>query len=448
MKKNVVELGTTEQAMPSVLINSVVSTIRRKLNNVLYGVSPDGKRDYNTVYGYEKNLCFSNYKSMYERGGIANTVVAKVAKACWRDIPTLTVGDDNNTIAGDEIVKLKNTGLFNAFERADILNRIGQYSVLFIGVQDENEFRDPICNGGEIEDLYFNIYNEDGIEIVEWDTDPVSERYGLPIRYQLQIVDLDTQSKLSPPVKPVIVHYTRVVHLAEGSLENPIVGSSALQPVWDALIDKNKVRGGAAEAFFRNALQKFGLIADKEASFDNSTEGKAALEDEVEAFSNNMKSFMRLKNMDLQPIQPAIASPREAFDVAVEEISGQTGIPIRILTGKGGGQLAGNEDKSSWNALINDRQNQQCSKWLMRAFEILVESNVISPLPENVVINWPVQKSLNEIEEAEVSDKQANALEKIARATMTNPDIVLTSALDEVGLNDIEVDESELTIGE
>jgi len=112
-----------------VILNTVRTLSRRLGSGGLFGISPDGKRNFNELFGYGEFLAFADYLAMYKRGGIANTVVAKVAKACWRDKPTIKDGDKE--ILEEELNALKKAGFFRKIESSDILNRIGNFSVLF-----------------------------------------------------------------------------------------------------------------------------------------------------------------------------------------------------------------------------------------------------------------------------------------------------------------------------
>ena len=49
------------------------------------------------------------------------------------------------------------------------------------------------------------------------------------------------------------VHYTRVIHVAEGLLENDVLGTPRLEPIVNRLIDLEKIVGGGSEIFFLNA---------------------------------------------------------------------------------------------------------------------------------------------------------------------------------------------------
>jgi len=440
MKNNVVEI-TQEDRKRGNIINALASTLRRTFGAALFGESPDGKRNYKQIFGYLDDPSYADYRGMYRRGGIAHTVVAKIAKACWRNLPILKEGD--NEILKDMVNDLHEAGFFKAFERADILNRIGRLSVLFIGIQDGLDFDQPLGTGGSLEDIYFRVYGEDGIEISKFDTDPMSIRFGLPIVYQLTVTNLTNSKGKTAGARTVNVHYTRVVVLAEGLLENDIEGSSALEPVWDALIDKDKVRGSAAESYYRNARQKFVLEAAEGSKIDTSPEGVASLNAEVQEFTNDYRDFMRIKDMKANVIQPNMIDPRGAFDIAVEEISGQTGIPIRVLTGKGGGQLAGSEDKAAWNALILDRENQECTTWLLVGLRILEAATIIDELPKTLIVEWPEQSALTEKEKSEVNKNKATSLKDLsaARSLPGGDEIVLESALDELDLGNIETEE-------
>ncbi len=417
-----------------VLLNAV-QTIRSRFSGGTFGISPDGKRNYNELYGYGEQLAYIDYFGMYKRGGIAHAVVAKLPKACWRELPKIKNGDIE--ILADELKMLKNMGFFRVLERSDILNRIGNFSVLLIGMPDGNDLNLPLGTANSFEGMYFNPYSFDGTEIVKVDTDPASPRFGLPVLYQVRTTNLDQSKRKEQIFITRIVHYTRIIHLAEGALDSVIEGESSLEAPWNAMIDKNKVRGGSAEAYFRNARQKLALEVEKDATVNTDPEVVAALKENVENFQNGWEDVLRLNNMKANMLQPSLVSPRDSFDIAVEEISGTTGIPIRILTGKGGGQTTGTEDKAAWNALVLDRQEQECSLWLLQGLSIMAEAGLFK-LPDNVEVEWSVQKSLNEKESTEANKNKATTLKAVVDAVnLSQDDIDIQSVLDAVGLDDI-----------
>lgn len=434
---NVIEI-TKEHKAESTWINSLSATLRRFSSSLGFGISPDGKRNYNELYGYGETLSYADYYGMYKRGGLAHVVAGKVAKACWNQLPKIMIGDTQ--ILEDELDQLSNMGFFRKMERADILNRIGKFSVLLIGMPDGQDLNQPVGQAKDIQGLYFNPYNCDGIEITKWDMDPVSQRYGLPELYQLQTTSFGDSTK-DMQKKAIVVHWSRVVHLAEGALDSSIEGASALEPVFNALTDLNKVRGGSGEAYFRNARQQRALEADKDARLEKGSTALADLKSNIEDFDNAWDSTLRLQNMTAKHMQVQMISPRDTFDVIVEEISGQTGIPVRILTGKGAGQLAGSEDRASWNALIIDRQSSECDGYLLAGLSIMSEAGMFE-LPDNATIEWPEQQATTEKEAAESNKTKAETLKLVVEA-MNLPvgdELESESVFKAVGLEDIEGD--------
>lgn len=421
------------------ILNNLISSIRQQLSE--YNKSSDGSRDYNKIFKYPESLCFEDYLGMYERGGIAKAIVDRLPKACWRDVPKLKVGDKEVFI--EEIKELKALGLFDALERADRANRIGSYSLLYLGVGDNvDNLAEPISTSGNINDLYFNIYTEKSVHSVDLDQDANSRNYGKPITYTLSARYNNNVIQMPTNVASKVVHSSRLVHLAEGAIDHDLVGTSALKPIYNALLDKDKVRGGSAEAYFRNVGEKFALMVDKDASLSNDPEKRKQLSDELESFTNNWQQFIKLQNMEMERFETNLTSPRDAFDIIMEEISGQTEHPIRLLTGKGSATIVGSEDKASWNATVLDRKESFCTKILLNALNILANANIIPDIPKNLVVEWEEGSALSESEKAEVVHKKAQAYNSLTSANSNmGADIYdQQSVLDAVGLEDLKID--------
>lgn len=427
----------------SMWLNMAATTLRRTSGAFSFGVSPDGTRDYNALFGYGADLSYSDYYGMYARHGLARAIITKLPKACWRDIPLIQIGKPDNpeTILEDEMEVLRNQGLFKALERADILNRIGNFAVLFTGVPDGEDPRESVGTGGALTALYWNAYSYDGIEIAEFDKDVMSERFGKPEKYQLQTAPQGFTRKDSS-LRHVQSDWSRIIHMAEGALDSTVEGSATLQPGWNILIDLLKYRGSGAESFYRGSRQRTELRADKDTQIDKSTAGIAAFEEEVAAWHSGYKDFFRTENMEMHGVDVTLESPKDGFDICVEELAGTYSMPVRVLTGKGGGQFLGAEDRASWNTLVADRQLQECTPWLLRALEILKTAGMLD-FPDDVRVVWPVNPVLNESEQAEVTSKRAGAMKAVADAasTVAGSEINMESALREVGLEGIELEE-------
>jgi len=424
------------------IVLNAVRTISSRFSNCVFGITPDGKRDYNQLFGYGIPS-FEEFYQMYKYGGIAGVICGKLPKACWRDMPEIFDGNDNQ-ILKKELRILKRMGFFKAMERADILNRIGTFSVLLIGIPDGEDLNKPVGSArrGSFKGMYFNVYHCKGAEIVKYDTDPASARYGLPELYQLQVIDLDGSSKKQIVTTSRIAHYSRIVHFAEGALDNTIEGTSALEQPWRCLLDKEKTRGSSAESYYRNSRQKLALEAEGGAQVTKDKQKVEQLKENVKNFQDGFEDVLRLQNMKANMLQPQMASPRDTFDICVEEIAGTTGIPIRILTTKAGGVVTGSEDKATWNALILDRQDQECSVNLIDALQIMANAGIIE-LPEDVEIVWPKQSALSEVEASEVSKNKADAFKSAVDGLSSSgaDQVKAKSVFKEIGFEDVEIED-------
>jgi hypothetical protein len=396
------------------IINATMARMSKLFDG--FGVSDDGARDLNKVYGYNTNPSFDQYFSMFKRSGVANRLCSAVPRACWREGLTIN-GDNDEPVLVDELKELRRRGMFSKLERSDILNRVGSFSVLFVGVPDGMTADKPLgtSNADQLDEVYFTPYNEGTVNINKWVTDPLDPRFGLPESYELTPSDENVADSESTPIKSIVAHWSRVVHMAEGALSNDVYGLPYLSPVYNRILDLNKTIGGGAEAYFRNAVGKFALEVEKEFKGVMDQAGKDALRTEVKNFTDGMQNYMRLNGMSAKSLSSPHQDPQSTADTILKEISAYTGLPIRILTGEGGGQYSGNEDKQSFNTIVSDRQGQICEPWLNNVLEILDDAEMIE-LPDNYSITWPLDESTSEKEKSEVMLNKARALELLSKA--------------------------------
>jgi len=434
-------------------INSVgASTLRiRDQLQGLLGESHNGKRDIYEVYGYNQDYSF--YKSLQyaRREGIANRVAFGIPASCWRNGFSVVEGtreEEGEVVLDDEINLLNKKEVFSRLERADTLNRIGAFSVLYVGIPDGLDPREPVgkVQGNAIDAVYFKPFDYQGVTVSQYNQDASSERYGMPELYQMQITTTGDERK-TQEVQSIIAHYTRVIHMAENLLSSDLEGIPALEPIFNRILDIDKAVGGAAEAYFRNARGKYSFEVDKDFASDliNNPEAKKQFDDAGQKFTNNWQDQITTVGAKANALNTPHASPLDTVRVALWSISGNTGIPIRVLTGEGSGQLAGSEDRLTYNALISDRQDHVCSRWVTNLLEMLSFSGVIGALPENYFIKWPLDEPLTEIGKAELANKRADTLDKLTKAASSpaGDSINLKSALKELSMEEIEVDEME-----
>lgn len=404
--------------------NMAASTLRRISEFAKFGLSHSKKRDLKKVFGWPEDfeLTYEFFQDWYERSGFANVLIAKPPRSCWRDGATIRQDDDEGPeLLGKELLAIKKAGFFSRIEKADIENRKGHFSVLYVGLPGDGEPKEPIesmGNRGNLEDVYFSVFAENAVTVSQYDTDPTSPNYGEPLIYTLTpgTSNTTTGSNLTDTRQPITVHRDRIIHLAEGATVNDFVGVPYLKPIIDRLIDLNKTCGGAGEGFFRKAKPQKTVDVEKEASI-KPTEW-AALQEQAEEWINGWQEFIGISGGKVRTLTDPVDSPMDTAMVNILEIAAYTGWTKRQLTGEGGGQYAGNEDKASYNQIISDRQNQFCSPAVMRLLTILSKAGYFD-LPDNAVISWPIPKVQDEKSKSEANRNNATAAASLATALAT-----------------------------
>lgn len=391
-------------------------SLLRRIFGTLTGTE-DGKRNTWEIFKYPSSISFSNYYLKYRRNSIANRVITSIPESCWRD--GFTFGEENEK--REQLLKsLSKINLVQKLEKADKLNRIGKYSVLFVGVPDGLDPREPIgtINPAHIDSIYFQPFSEDGSTISRYETDVKSERYNMPLIYSLRVSADDKELNAQYTSKEV--HWTRVVHFAEGGLDSDIEGMSSLESIYNDLLDLEKVTGGSAEAYFRNARGKYHFNGQPGFMQDLSEEQKTAMADQSEAFANNWQDFIRTQGVDVNALTTPHADPKPTRDCIISNISAQTKIPLRVLTGEGGGNYSGGSDRDSFNQVVQDRQKSFCAEKVYRVLEILEMCGAIEPLGADEEVIFPPIDALTETEKKDQQQKQADIAQKLSQALADN----------------------------
>lgn len=376
-----------------------------------------GERDVNKIYGYPEKLKDEHYQARIERQDIAKRIVEAYPNACWGDMPKIE--DDIETQEETEFeksfVKLcKKLNLIKYIKNLDILAGWGHYSVLLIGINDGQDFSKPLNLNNLKEDdiLYLSPRTEHLSRISEFDQDLRSKNYGKPLYYTIKsggYASNDGGQLMSSQFQQV--HYTRVIHVAENALTNDVIGTPRLEPVYNRLIDLDKIVGGSAETFFLNSRGGMHLdIRDVSNNFENSD--KKSLVKNMQDYTNSLTRFIQTAGMDVEAINHNIADPKNHFDVLISLISATTEIPKRILLGSEQGQLASSQDFNNFQERVKKRQHNYCEYTILRPIINFFINTGVLPTPKNneYTVVWENLEAVDELKKAEISLKKSQAI--------------------------------------
>jgi hypothetical protein len=403
----------TDQAllrMNQVLEMASLVVQRQALMNGL-GQSFDGERDYYKTFGYPKVLQFQDYWNLYERDEMAGTIAEYVPNETWRESPILIDGDSRSDAEEGQTPFLEawnnidnKNKILNQLVEADIVNAYSQYSILFLGVP--GRYEQPLSKGGEKKLFFLSVHNESNAVIVQKDTNTQSERYGLPLFYDVTFEEEGLAQK---------VHWTRVLHFKQGNTGSRTHGRPRLKRLFNRFMDWQKVMGGGSEAFWLLVNRGMAFIAEEDAILP--AEGSAEadeLDNQIEAFMHQMQRYLKLEG--IKPIQfdSQVVSSKDQAATIARALSAGSRIPQRKLIGSEAGELASTQDDENWNDYVDERRTNYAENDMLRpTIKRLVNYGILPPPSvglDNLKIEWPELVTPTEDEEVTLANKVANMI--------------------------------------
>lgn len=412
---------------------SEIRQTRRQLAS-LAGLQYGGDRDLYEVLGYERTISPQQYRDRYERQDIARNVVEAKPTTSWREAPTITDKQEDETsgegpgpdsapetdFETDIAVLFERLRLLHYLKRADILSGIGEFGILLLGLTDDNDLNEEpdqsSLSGDPADDIaYIATFGQTSVT-PDMVTDPNNPRYGLPQEYDI-VFDGSSGSNDK-------VHWQRVIHLAENRLDNEVYGRPRQKTVWNRLDDLSKVVGASAEMYWRGADRKFVANSTGEQLVD-----EEKMKTQVENLVHDLDSVAYLRNVELEPIAGDSVDPSGIANVLLQLIAGTTGIPKRMLIGSEQAELASTQDRATYYGRIEERRRQHCAPTILRPLiDRLIELGIVATPKEDIPngvgyaaerggryrIEWPTLFELTEVEEAEVQKMRAESVKTAA----------------------------------
>ena len=401
----------------------------------------EGNRDIYRALGYKETLEFDDYLARYVRQDIAKAVIDRPVKSTWQGALELVESNvTEETQFEKEWRKLnRRLGLKTRLSRLDRLTGIGRYGVFVLGLNDLSgiaDFQRPVKKGAKYELMYVRPFGEKTAKISLFETDPKNPRYGLPDIYEVEVGDVSTKAS-----KVVRVHHSRVIHVTNDPLESEVYGTPILESIFNRLMDVEKLVGGDAEMFWRGARPGFHGKLDPE--YQLTEEAKDDFKDQIDEYEHNLRRFIINEGIDFEAMAQQIADPSSHFQVQLQCISAETGIPLRILTGSERGELASSEDRSEWLSYVQTRREEHAEPCILRPFiDRLVELNILPKPKDDYSVKWADLFAQSEKARVEIGKSRANALREYTSNPMAEA-VIPPSAFMEFFLG-LTVDQIEL----
>ena len=438
--------------------HAVIAQIRALASNLasraslasLAGLTFGGSRDLYEALGYQRNLFPKDYRDRYKRNGIAARIVEAFPKATWRGGAELIEDEDPETStpfeeAWGELDDRLN--VWSVLGRTDILAGLGAFSVVLIGAEGDLEQELPKLKSPECV-LFLSSYGEDEVSVDALVEDSEDPRFGLPLTYGIKRSGAKKHFSRR-------VHWTRVLHIADGVLDDRINGTPRLERVWNWLDDLEKITGSGSEAFWLRVNRPMIFNLEKGMKIEQPQIDK--LEEEAEELSHQLRRTMATRGFSVETLGGDVSNFNNQVMSLITLIAGSTGIPQRILLGSERGELASTQDKQNWDERVSDRRHDYAEPIVRTFADRLIEHGCL-PEPEQYNVRWPEIEDLDDTQKANVADKwsklnsQAGGIvvqpEEIRDRVLGLPKLEEAGGDDDLDLDDQAIQQIEVAEGE
>ena len=362
-----------------------------------------------TEYGFPTNPMFDTFYRLYKRGGVAHGAVCQLLDKCWSTNPWVIEGEpstDKRPLTGWESAtgaKLKAMDFWHYAKEADRRRLVGSYSGLLVQLADSAAWDTPATKGARLVKLIPAW--EGQLTVAEWHTDETSPLYGEPKAWLYRELSV----KGNGPGRHITVHPERVIIFGDYR-----EGLSFLEPGLNAFINLEKVEGGAAESFLKNAARQLSISFDKDARLESlAAMYGVPVKDLADGFNDGVRAINRAQDAALitqgatvTPLTAAVPDPKPTFEINLQTAAASVQIPTRILAGSQSGERASTEDNRAFNGRCQGRRVGRLSRDLLGAIRHLQDIGQIDPTVEFSVI-WDDLNEFTQGEKLEAALKMA-----------------------------------------
>lgn len=395
-------------------------------------------------FGYPETLGFSNYWNMYRRFGPAQAVCEIPVDITWLEVPEVDGGAEFNTAFEALVEKTK---LWKKLKGVDNRQRVGRYAGLFVRVKDGQKPDKEVTSLSSLENIAsLTPLYESQLVVATTDNDPKSPDFGNPITYDFNGAVVGNRNE--EQVTSFQIHKSRVIIWAEGADDGSIYGKSAIESVYNDLMDLRKISGSGGEGFYQNT-RNAPVINTKEEYEAPTGQDKLDLENEIDEFLNKWRKKFVAQGLEFDYPDITLDNPKPFYDNSMNNISAGAKIPSKLINGNQTGKLAGDGDNKHFLTLMNSRRENFAAEGIELTILWFVEHNIL-PEPVNLTIEWDDLLAQSDKEGLELgkfmSETNRNQFQAGGEHVYSPEQIAETSGFDfeEVELPDETLEEDEM----
>lgn len=261
--------------------------------------------------------------------------------------------------------------------------------------------------------IFLQAFDESLVQIVRYEWDAMSPRFGMPVMYRVTLNDPKTQhGGIGLPLSTIFVHWSRVIHLTDNNLNassSKVFAPPRQQAVLNRILDARKTYGAGAEGYWKAAVTGFSVTTHPQLGPDAKID-RQSVKDVMEQYGQGLQRYIAGEGFEVNTLAP-VATDLTPYALAqIQAICIQLGIPQRVFMGSERGELASSQDDASWNDRLDQRRKYYITPKIIVPFiNRLIQIGVL-PQPEQYRVEWPDLDSLTDTERATIANTRTTAM--------------------------------------
>lgn len=371
-----------------------------------------------------ENPTADDYQAEYDRNPLAARVVEAFPKESWQVQPEVFEAEEGKEPTAFEDAwdglgaqirgetswyrDEDSSPVWEALERADEQSRVGRYGAILVGVDDGSLLDQPAVPKAGRKLLYLRVFSERDCRIAELEADVTSPRFGRPKFYSVSFASPSGYDEGG--IQRATVHWTRMVHLADGRTTSEVIGRSAMHACFNNVQDAYKLYGGSAEMFWRGGFAGFAFSTHPQLGGAVKVDADK-MREMMQRYADHLDRFLLLKGLTPESLAPEVSDPTPFLKAQVEAICIRIGMPMRIFMGSERGELASSQDDAAWNDRLKARQKYYITPMIIVPFvDRLIWLGVLPEPGEKYSVSWPDLTSQTPGEKATVALQRLQAI--------------------------------------
>lgn len=353
-------------------------------------------------YGYQNQLSFEDFYTMFSRFGVGNAVIKMPVDKCWQTAPFVANMPEKHEETKWEKqfhALADRLSLMERLRGLDWRQRVCRYAGLIMFIDDGKQLNQPLQGRfSERQLVDVRPVIEGQLTPNSYDENPASIRYGQPVTYQFNEQNLGDKNQHSG--RSIEIHYTRIIIWAEGADDGTIYGTPVLEPIFNSLITLERLIGAGGTGYWKAARQSLNLNVNPEANLQQLAAALGvsmedlpdAIDEQVEAFNKGFDKSLMLQGIDAKAFDFKVQNPQEFFNIALNDVAAGAQMPATILIGQQTGRLASDEDQSQWAQSCESRRENFLTPAIKKVVQRFVELGFVAN-PGEIFVEWePLQE--------------------------------------------------------